>query len=55
VIILGYDLWRSSFTSDPAIVGKSVVVDGAPWTFRSGSGLEGHGVKILGLRRRTIG
>jgi len=30
VIILGFDLWRSSFTSDPAIVGKSVVVDGEP-------------------------
>ena len=29
-VLLGYDLWRSSFASDPAVVGKSVVVDGEP-------------------------
>src|SRR5579872_6196308 len=30
VVILSYDLWRSSFSSDPAIIGKNVVVDGEP-------------------------
>jgi len=29
-VVLGHDLWQRSFAGDPAILGRSVVVDGAP-------------------------
>ena len=30
-VILGYELWASRFAKDPAIVGKSVTLDGSPY------------------------
>ncbi len=32
VVVLGYGLWRDRFGGDPAIVGKTVSLDGAPHT-----------------------
>src|SRR6185437_12569521 len=32
VVILAYSFWRDSFHSDSAIVGKTVALDGAPYT-----------------------
>jgi predicted permease len=32
VILLGEDLWRRRFGADPAIVGKKIIIDGAPST-----------------------
>jgi predicted permease len=31
VAVLTYEYWRSEFAADPAILGKSVRLDGAPW------------------------
>jgi hypothetical protein len=31
-VIIGYNLWRDQFQSDPAIVGKTIRLDRAPWT-----------------------
>lgn len=31
VAVLTYEYWRSEFAGDPAILGKSVRLDGAPW------------------------
>jgi putative ABC transport system permease protein len=30
VVVLGYELWRSRFNSDPSVVGQSVSLDGVP-------------------------
>ncbi len=32
VVVLGYPLWRRRFAGDPAIVGRSITLDGAPFT-----------------------
>jgi predicted permease len=32
VVVLGYDLWRQHFNSDPSIVGKPVTLGGLPFT-----------------------
>lgn len=32
VVVLMYDLWRTQFQSDPAILGKTVTLDGYPYT-----------------------
>jgi putative ABC transport system permease protein len=32
VVVLGDALWRREFGGDPAIVGKSILLGGAPWT-----------------------
>ena len=36
LIVLGHDYWRSRFASDPAVLGKAVIVNG-------------HGMTILGV------
>jgi putative ABC transport system permease protein len=32
VVVLGYPLWRERFGGDPAIVGRSIMLDGSPYT-----------------------
>src|SRR5581483_3711806 len=32
VVVLSHELWRKSFASDPGVVGRSIVLDGAPHT-----------------------
>ncbi len=31
-VVLGHDLWQRSYAADPAIVGRTVIIDGAPLT-----------------------
>jgi predicted permease len=42
VTVLSHRLWRDAFGGDPNIVGKEVVLDGAPWT-------------VVGVTRPTMG
>lgn len=32
IVVLGYDLWQSAFSGDPAILGRSIALDGDPMT-----------------------
>jgi predicted permease len=32
VALLGYDLWQRRFGGDPGLVGRTILVDGEPWT-----------------------
>jgi len=32
VIVLGYGTWRDEFAGDSAVIGRTVTLDGAPWT-----------------------
>jgi putative ABC transport system permease protein len=32
VVVLSHELWRKSFASDPGIAGRSIVLDGTPYT-----------------------
>lgn len=32
VAVLGYDLWKEHFNGDPSAIGRSVLLDGAPYT-----------------------
>ncbi len=49
LIVLGFDLWATEFGSDPTIVGRSLRVDGKPFTV-VGVGPEGYASRLLGLR-----
>jgi putative ABC transport system permease protein len=42
VAVLSHRLWRTTFGGDPNIVGRQIVLDGAPWT-------------IVGVARPTMG
>jgi predicted permease len=50
VMLIGYDLWRRRFGEDPAIVGKSVMVDGVPRTI---VGVLPPGVRLGGAEAVT--
>jgi predicted permease len=47
VAVLTYEYWKSEFASDPAILGKSVRLDGAPWKI---VGVLPPGFRFLSLR-----
>ncbi|MEM7349813.1 MAG: ABC transporter permease [Acidobacteriota bacterium] len=49
LIVLGHELWATEFGSDPDIVGRSLRVDGRPFTV-VGVGPEGYSSRLLGLR-----
>jgi predicted permease len=47
VAVLTYEYWRSEFAGDPAILGKSVRLDGAPWRI---VGVLPPGFRFLSIR-----
>ena len=49
VLVLSYGAWQSRFGSDPAIVGKSVRIDGAPFTVVGVAEKRFNGVRMGGV------
>lgn len=49
VVVLGYDLWNTEFAADPAIVGRSLRMDGKIFTV-VGVGPQGYSSRLMGFR-----
>ncbi|HZD06013.1 MAG TPA: ABC transporter permease, partial [Longimicrobiales bacterium] len=48
VVVLGHGLWKDRFGGDPSVLGRSVTLDGEPWTV---VGVMPPGARLLGFER----